>query len=338
MRDTAARRGAIGGLLLTALAACQQQPSARYLTEVRLIENRIDDYRGVLTTTDDIPGKLQALIEAEPRQPHAYSAAAQYLTYVGQGKKWPGRGKDSVTAADSLLDDAMRLDPHYCPVYAVRGQLRVAWDRTDEALEAVAAARAFGCDDARLGVVRGRALLAKKQYDDAEQEFKTVFDAGPGETSHTRMTWSSAAFEYCRLLVAGEHYDEARKQLGRWQDAGLVYDPWAQTNQAYLLALLGDFDQARAAAKAALTIADLPNAHRVLGAASYGAAWTLEAQAKGASREATDLRAEARENLPDEGLALKMLGGMACCQSDAMKAVMAKRSDALSGAVDTHRQ
>jgi len=307
------------------LSACSRTPSPEYLAAVKEIQNRIDDFHGAQSTTKDIPQRLAKLIEDNPRQPHAYAEAAHFLIFVGSPNGWPGRSAKSAEAAESLLDDAQKADPSYCATYWLRAQLFVALEQADHALSAISTATDHRCDDPWLHVTHGRALSAKMEIDAAENEFRKVLDGGPGGTSHSRSAYAGAAYDYGVLLYRTGHHDELQQHLSSWEASGLVFDPWAQINLAYLFDLIGKFDHAQIAAQSALTVLELPAARNAMGLALYGQAWTHEA-AGDKDGSAAKLTTQAQNYLRDDSLALDVLTGAACCVSDAWKIVLEKHA------------
>ena len=308
------------------LSACNHAPSPEYLAAVNEIQNRIDDFHGELSTTRDIQPRLQRLIESDPKQPHAYAEAAHFMIFIGSPGGWPGRSAKPADAAESLLDDAQRVDPDYCATYWLRAQLNVALHQADRALSAIHDATAHKCDDPWLHVTYGRALFAKMEIHEAESEFRKVVDVGPGATSHSRSAYASAAFDYGNLLYRTGRHDELQKLLSRWEESGLVFDPWAQINLAYLFDLIGKFDHAQIAAQSALLVFDLPAARNAMGMALYGKVWALEATGNADDAATTQLTAQAQKYLPDDSLALSTFTGAACCVSEGWKAVLEKHS------------
>jgi len=314
-------------------SGCHHAPSTHYLAEITELQNRIDDFHGELSTTRDIPQRLQTLIEQDPSQPQAYAEAAHFIVFVGSPNGWPGRSNKPAQAAASLLDDAEQRDGNYCPTYWLRTQLSVALDQPDRALSAAATADAHHCDDPYLRVSRGRALmakaeiepddLAKKDVASAEVALRSVFDAGPGATSHSRAAYAAAAYDFGRLLYGTGRHDELREHLARWEAAGQVFDPWSQVNIAYLYDLVGMFDRAEMAAQAALTVFNIPAARNSMGLALYGQAWTHELAG---DAEANALNKRAQQYLTDESLAVKTFSGAACCVSDPWKALLEAHS------------
>lgn len=316
----------VGLLVIGAtLSACSRAPNPEYLAAVKEIQNRIDDFHGAQSTTKDIPQRLAKLIEDNPRQPHAYAEAAHFLIFVGSNTGWPGRSAKSAEAAESLLNDAQNADPNYCATYWLRAQLFVALEQADRALSAINAAADHQCDDPWLHVTHGRALSAKMEIDAAENEFRKVLDGGPGGTSHSRSAYAGAAYDYGTLLYRTGHHDELQQHLSRWEASGLVFDPWAQINLAYLFDLIGKFDHAQIAAQSALTVLELPAARNAMGLALYGQAWTHEA-AGDSNESAARLNTQARNYLRDDSLALSVFTGAACCVSDAWKIVLEKHA------------
>jgi hypothetical protein len=57
------------------------------LAEITELQNRIDDFHGELSSTRDIPQRLQALIKQDPSQPHAYAEAAHFILFIGSSKE-----------------------------------------------------------------------------------------------------------------------------------------------------------------------------------------------------------------------------------------------------------
>lgn len=321
-----------GALLLS----CHPAPSSHYLAATAELQNRIDAFRGELSSTRDIPRRLQELMEEEPSQPHAYVAAAQFLVFVGSPSGWFGRSATSPEAAESLLADAQRLDANYCPTYWVRAQFEVAMNRPDRALAAADAAATHHCDDPYLRVSRGRAWMAKVETDaddaakkdiaSAEAEFRQVIDAGPGATAHARAAYASAAYDYAKLLYRTGRHDELRRHLTRWEAAGLVFDPWAQINLAMMFDLIGDFDHAEIAAQSALTVFALPASRNAMGVALYGKAWSIEAAGGSNAPAAAEVTRRAQQFMPDASMAVKALTDAACCVSDAWRAVLERHA------------
>ena len=310
-----------------ALAACEQAPSPQYAAAVSDIRNRIDDYRGNDFSVKDFPARINHLINEYPAQPEAYAEAAHFLIFVGSEKGWPGRKDKPSEVAESFLLQAAQKNPKYCDIYWLRAQLHLVQKQNDRIAADVADAAHFKCDDPWLHVALGNKLVAEEKFDDAEAEFRRVLDAGPGPTSHSRLSYAGAAYSCGVLLYRTGQHDKLRDVLKRWEAAGLVFDIWGQVNLSYLLNLIGEFDRAQVAAQSALAVAEFVNARNALGLSLYGQAWSLEA----AGRRPADfakLADQARKFLADEKVALKTFWGAACCVSDAWKTVLRKHASA----------
>jgi len=161
--------------------------------------------------------------------------------------------KKDIDAASSALNDALRLDPGYAPIYALRAQLYAVKNDDDHAFQDLAEALRLDPKLAAAHTVRARLYITKKDRDHALQDLNEAINLEPT---------AKFAFE-----IRGQFYIS----MGDYEHAFGDFDqlvrleprsPVLLNNRCWVGAVLGHLDAAMADCNASLKLA--PHAYATL--------------------------------------------------------------------------